>query len=132
MAKPLPPLCRWCGKAIPKKTRTLHFEATEHPSHKSVAEWADYSYGPRPATKAEAQTRTNALVVSVQRVGYGTDATLIRSVGTWDGESYRDPYFCNGDHARSFGYMMAKEHPRSGTGDWVIAWDRQRQEAANG
>ncbi|WP_202306526.1 hypothetical protein [Mesorhizobium sp. L-8-10] len=32
---------------------------------------------------------------------------FITQVSTWDGERYRDPYFCNGEHAKRFAYAAA-------------------------
>jgi hypothetical protein len=57
-----------------------------------------------PKSIADCRKMTNEIVVSVQR---GVNNT-IRSFGTWDGKSYIDSYFCNGEHAKLFGYVMAR------------------------
>jgi hypothetical protein len=67
-----------------------------------------------PQTKAEAQKLFNEEVVSVQRAkkyDYKTDSRAdvgIDRVTIWDRETYVDEFFCNGDHAKRFGYAAAR------------------------
>lgn len=57
-----------------------------------------------PVDKAECQRLTNDRITSVRR---SADGSAISKFTTWDGETYVDRFFCNGDHARSFAYVMA-------------------------
>jgi hypothetical protein len=102
------PLCLWCGKRIAKYT-TRHNVVTP-------AMWSQ-SFGQRfdsmPKNLADCQKLTNETVVSVeyqyeQDDNYErTGRKVIHSYSTWDGESYQDKFFCNGDHAKRFGYAAA-------------------------
>jgi hypothetical protein len=101
-----PPHCLWCNKAIPKYT--------ENHSVLTPREYGRRFDDPTvPRTKADCQKLINAVVVSVD-YNYETDINydrtgrrVVHSYSTWDGESYKDEYFCNGDHARCFGYAAA-------------------------
>lgn len=102
------PHCLWCGKRIPKATTRRNLV--------TPAMWKesfDEAYANRPKTLADCQKLTNEKVVSVdyqyeQDVNYDrTGRRVVHSYSTWDGESYMDPYFCNGDHAKNFGYAAA-------------------------
>ena len=104
------PLCLWCGARIRKSTRTIRFKREPSQYDEVNKGWISYSYGPLPMTIAECQQRTNHKVVSVKRGdpwSAGQDQGAIWSCSTWDGESYVDEYFCNGDHAKRFGYAAA-------------------------
>lgn len=99
--------CRYCGKPIPKRTRTVHFGATEFQLANSATSYSSYNTA-RPTSKAEAQRLVNQQVVSV-RWARGEDYGArqagfdhITQVTTWDGESYENPFFCNGTHAHAF------------------------------
>ena len=92
-----PPHCRYCGKPIPKYTNTHFFS------------WTDDA---APLSLADCQQLTNQQVVSVRygpsyRNGQCT-GRQIRVYSTWDGESYRDQFFCNDNHAKLFGYAAAR------------------------
>jgi hypothetical protein len=93
------PHCRFCGKPIAKHTTTVYFGRSGPDSP-----WSRYVPDHKPETKAEAQRLLNETVVSVKRYG----GAEIDCVGIWDGESWRDEFFCNGDHARRFAYACAE------------------------
>jgi hypothetical protein len=109
------PLCRYCGKAIRKKTETIRFGCADG----DAARFA-HMRTERPRDKAEAQRYGNGQVVSVR---YSETACItvpgggshkvtrvpryVEEASYWDGESYVDWAFCNGDHARRFGYSAA-------------------------
>lgn len=108
------PLCRFCGKAIAKDTERLRFSS----EYRMAGEDARRDIKPR--SKTEAQRHVNGKIVSVQsaikrksddrnHADYDvTERDYISAVTVWDGESYVDPYFCNGDHARRFAYSVAR------------------------
>ena len=118
------PLCRYCGKPIPKRTTTVIFEKTQEEvdRHPMSQGWR-YVLG-QPPTKEEAQRLVNETIVSVKR--HHADPSVISSAGIWDGESYVDPYFCNGQHAKDFAYMVARDRPNIGSDSWVNALSKQR------
>jgi hypothetical protein len=109
-----PPLCRYCGKAIAKRTSTVVFGEAPR-SRSGQVEYFTYREE-RPKSKEEAQRLLNSQVVSVRYdVDYSLPAEererfVIRAT-TWDGEHYEDEFFCNGDHARLFGYAAARDKP---------------------
>jgi hypothetical protein len=100
-----PPLCRYCGKAIRKRTSSWHFGA----SIESRAEW--FNRIPiKPLDLAEARRQVgNLQVVSVRWTRPEGAAAWIDKATAWDGESYEDGFFCNGEHARFFGYAAARK-----------------------
>jgi hypothetical protein len=110
-----PPRCRYCGGAIAKRTERKRFAA--EPTQYKTADRGYVFYGDngRPQTAAEAQRYVNGRVVSIGRERVwndAQDATVdvgIDWVGVWDGETYVDRFFCNGDHARLFGYVCARD-----------------------
>jgi len=111
-----PPLCRYCGGPLRKYTTTVYFKETPGPNDHKTAYSSYVYYGDkgRPQTKAEAQRYINQQIVSTKRETTWSDAEDkrvdlgIAYVGVWDGERYYDDYFCNGDHARRFARVMAK------------------------
>jgi hypothetical protein len=93
------PLCRFCGKPIAKHTERFRFG----PHHRMIGD--DARRDVKPVSKAEAQRHINGQIVSVE---WSMQRDYIQSVTAWDGESYVDPFFCNGDHARRFAYAVAR------------------------
>lgn len=102
--------CRYCGKPTPKRTVT-HWFGRDNEGHPS-----DYwiSHKERPRSKSEVQRLVNGQIVSVRwsrGEEYGAKQAgfdFITRASVWDGESYADKFFCNGDHAKRFGYAMAR------------------------
>lgn len=94
------PLCRYCGKPIAKRTERFWITTRTDTVHRG-----DIVVEALPRTVAEAQRLTNNRIVSVQRT---LNKREIDSFTTWDGETYIDWAFCNGDHARLFGYAAAR------------------------
>lgn len=143
---PTQPYCRVCGKAIAKYTRHVWVKPEASRSHGGTfGETMYFTPEDYPLSKADCQRLTNLQVISVnyqtlykekpdgswlyedgERV---VDRKVIYYFGTWDGESYRDEFFCNGDHAKQFAYMAARTYPllRSTT-----AADAERMRKATG
>jgi hypothetical protein len=108
---PTQPLCRYCGKKIPKYTTTTYFGSIGRPS-----------IGGRlphfPHDKAEAQKLVNEKIVSVRYSRYTPSQYVslpsepehdyINWVGTWDGETYWDEFFCRQPCAVNFAYTCVR------------------------
>lgn len=110
------PFCRWCGKKIAKYT-------VSHRTPKTSYKFDENEL----VTLADVRKLTNEQIVSVKyhyeeehyedltpgelyakkwkRHANGRRSVYIYS--TWDGETYVDEFFCNGEHARDFGYAAA-------------------------
>ena len=95
------PLCRWCGKAIAKRT-DYHYVSGQ------IGSGVNFN---KPVVRED--IRTNQQITSIKYC-YETDRNYERTgrrtiyaYNTWDGESYVDEFFCNGDHAKTFGYAAA-------------------------
>lgn len=102
-----PPLCRYCGKPIKKWTISVYFDRPEN----KTGNYSIYRIE-SPKSLKETQRLFNEKVVSVRYHGEGND----RSVWTatlWDGESYEDEFFCNGEDAKRFAYVMARAGHRT-------------------
>jgi hypothetical protein len=104
------PLCRYCGRAIAKRTTTRRFRpAAARPAGSTIYE--KDMIDAAPASKAEAQKHFNQQVVSVrwerghrsEKLGY----EYVDQVGLWDGESYDNAFFCSNAHAIAFAYACA-------------------------
>lgn len=109
-APKLPPLCRYCGVAIPKRTVGLwchavppRTETTDHYTGRIVKVHVPRHVVGEFKTKAELQRHVNEQIVSIRRRENGT----IQQATTWDGQSYVDEYFCTSKHAQLFAYVMA-------------------------
>lgn len=112
------PLCRYCGEAIRKHTTTVHIERERQEYHRAD-EFSRHVYPETPIkSKAECAKLTNHAVMSVKwnraerstDTGYERQPELdyIGSFTEWDSESYVDAFFCNGDHAKRFAYVLAR------------------------
>jgi hypothetical protein len=108
------PLCRYCGKPIPKWTERVYFGCAPNEVERGRGR------AEQPANKVEAQRYINGDVVSVE---YSTAAYVdaggtsirtidvpryVRSAGVWDRETYIDEFFCKGEHAKDFGAACAR------------------------
>ena len=109
------PLCKQCGRAVPKLTR--HFGFIPATANRRVngdrGERCMYLHeDQRPRTKEEAQRYVNEPIISVSK--YGQER--ISSVTTWDGESYVwGGHFHSQTCAAEFGLGMAKQFPTYAT-----------------
>ena len=112
-----PPLCRCCGKAIAKHSMTVQLTLERADYQKDRPPWSRYIVVEKfPSTKADCQKMTNEKVISVKRrqiMGGNfepTGASYIAEFSTWDGESYRDQYFCNRTKcAVQYAYMVVQQ-----------------------
>jgi hypothetical protein len=107
------PLCRFCGGKIRKRVRTVWLYTPSQAKGRSLTA-DDYSrhvvVDELPRSKQDCMRLTNQAIVSVSRGWADTDGYITR-FNEWDGESYVDPFFCNGDHARKFAYAAARAKP---------------------
>jgi len=123
---PQQPFCRWCGKKITKHGSRVWIKREEAPTDRAFAGgWGRNVYigdTPFPTNKAELQRHTNQHVLSYKyeyelddnkyilgEKAARTGKKWIDSFEEWDGESYTDPFFCSGDHAKEFGYAAAQK-----------------------
>lgn len=106
------PYCRCCGKPVAKTTEKVYFG----PTNKMLngAYFAVRS-DDMPLTKEDAQRLLNEKVVSVKYYdpekgtltsGVGSPKH-VESVTTWDGESYKDEFFCSDPCAVQMAYAFA-------------------------
>ena len=112
---PLQPFCRYCGEPIRKYTTNVHVKRERTECHRNDL-GSRYIYPDRDLkSKAECQSFTNQVVVSV---AYTTDlkdgdpvpgTRRVSSFTEWDGERYQDQFFCSGEHAKNFGYVLARQ-----------------------
>lgn len=111
------PLCRFCGKRIPKHTTRVYFGRR----FGADSDWSRSIPDHKPADRAAAQRLVNEQIVSTKwdwpkkiaaadyfDSGEDHEPNFISEVTVWDGESYQDEFFCNGDHAQRFGYAAAR------------------------
>lgn len=98
------PLCRCCGKPIPRFTRTIYVVGPNSVQTKDVVVGPLYS-------KEDCQRHTNHRVVSVRyddaRHDDPDQRRKVWRFTTWDGVSYEDEFFCKGTCATRFAYVMA-------------------------
>ena len=118
---PTRPLCRCCGKPMPKATTNVHF--------------VDYGVGLGGAVRVDVLPRTRqdvaALypdreVVSIRRDQHGG----VYSAWLWDGESWTDDLFCKVACAERFARIVASHHPEIQTQDYADARTAHPQETA--
>jgi hypothetical protein len=103
------PLCKVCGKPVPKVTRSVSFgcrtERRYSTGHLQLTE--------KPANLAEAQRFINGRIISHKWSWRDEDPRWIESVNVWDGESYVwGGHFHAQGCAAEFGEAMAALHPR--------------------
>jgi hypothetical protein len=126
------PLCRYCGKPIAKKTEIVRVYDKEPKTSYQDDEVVRTAMGIRKTGRkitrryeigryivgtftaaAEAQKLVNDQVVSIRyfqemKDGRVTGKKLIDHLTVWDGESYKDRFFCSGSHAQLFAYVAAQ------------------------
>jgi hypothetical protein len=121
-------LCRYCGVGIAKKTKHYSFRYNNEGGRAPDAIQAD-----EPITHPSQLTKfTNQGVVSVRYRKVGNLGRCIDSFTTWDGESYVDPFFCNGNHAKLFAYALAGEGRAMPEYNEAMAWRIVTEEEAMG
>lgn len=97
------PLCRYCGKPIAKRTESVYPTSTRRENSNLFS-------------KADCQKGRNDIVISVEytyEIDHEDDdkPTGLRWVSrftVWDGETYIDEFFHNGECARKFAYLYAR------------------------
>lgn len=143
------PLCKCCGKPIPKATDWVDFNCDPEPIEGSGVKRGRSEC---PKTKAEAQALLNLTVLAVRkgkRRAYSTTTleegrftnpagarpfrsstqtgeTIISAASVWDGESYVEEHFCKLACSATFGMVMAK------AGHCTVAYLEARKAQAMG
>lgn len=110
------PLCRYCAAPIRKHAITVYVRRSQGEHDRPYEGFSRYAYTAEPLkSKAECQRVTNNKVLSVSwsrgsTANYEPDPAKdeITSFTEWDGESYSDQFFCKGEHAKDFGYSLAR------------------------
>lgn len=113
------PLCRYCGDRIRKHAVTVYLKRERSEYDRDHPGFSRHIYTAEPIkSKADCEKQTNQTVIAVKwdrptistDTGYARapDRDQIASFSEWDGESYIDQFFCNGDHAKRFAYVMAR------------------------
>lgn len=105
MSDGLPPLCRYCGKPIGKRTKTIMFGCVEQETRDS--EWLA-TRSEKPVNREEVQRLVNQTLVSVRYTQEYEGDRYIHQANVWDGSSYKDDYFCSTDHAQAFAYAVVQ------------------------
>jgi hypothetical protein len=101
------PLCKVCGKPVPKKTVSHCFGVTDRSGYATLI------YHPeKPATRADAQRLINGQIISMKMSWRSEEPRYVASVNAWDGETYEwgGHFHAQGCAAR-FGWGMAMEFP---------------------
>lgn len=99
------PLCKVCGKPIPKVTTTHEFGRDKPLS------WG-VGHPEKPTTRAEVQRLVNGVVLSTTKSWRGDGPQFIQSANVWDGESYAwGGHFHAQSCAAQFGESMAGLFP---------------------
>ncbi|WP_052637981.1 hypothetical protein [Pseudorhizobium banfieldiae] len=114
------PLCRYCGKPLRKSVVTVALNSRQ-------PKWrGGISRPDRPSSKEEAQRLFNEVIVSLR---YGEDerGRYVSEVGLWDGVTYRDRFFCKGEHAQQFAYSALNYAPTLGTASYHEALKAQQE-----
>lgn len=104
----LPPLCRFCGIAIKKRTASWHFGRDPRFVGNDASLWFQQRVE-KPSSMDELKALVgNGIVVSVRWYRPEGEPAWIDKAGVWDGATYDDGFFCKGEHAQAFGYSAAR------------------------
>jgi hypothetical protein len=124
------PLCRYCGKPIPKRTTTVWFEETQEDVDRKAPTATFYRYlVGSPMTKEDAQSLVNETIVHITRGAFRNgrfDKAYIGRASTWDGTSYTDDHFCKRECAEDFGHIVARDRPELATAAYNAALKKQK------
>lgn len=113
------PLCRNCGTPIGKTSRMVNlvlqrtkYQRDHHSDHGGGSRYL--LVDAFPTSKAECQKLTNWQVIAVMWAKvYHDDGSVtkphIRQFHEWDGEHFKDKFFCKGSCAQEFAYLLADE-----------------------
>jgi hypothetical protein len=104
MPEKLPPLCRHCGNAIPKRVTSIYVRDPGSPPSAMKDSITPDTF---LKTKTDCEQYTEFQVVSVRY--WPEPERHITRFGVWDGVTYESQYFCNDGCAKSFGYLMVRE-----------------------
>jgi len=117
------PICRNCGKDIPKRTAWHIFDQ----SRRAVDDYST-NHVEVPRNRAEVQRLVNGQVISVRYWGEG-EKRYVTSAYVWDGESYIANDFCKDACARDFGRSVAQLKDGDGRPKYGMPayWERLKE-----
>lgn len=124
---PTQPYCRMCGKKIAKARITVYFGQSVEQRGTLL-----YQRTEKPTSKEEVKSLFKEQVSLTRWCGAGAVSRNngVRWISTafiWDGESYKDAYFCTDDHAKEMGYAAARGGQH--TAAWAQATRNAKQES---
>ena len=103
------PKCLFCGVPIDKQSRVTYFRDRplsrfEEEENARPTGFKYVQVAALPKSQKGAQQLLADQILTVRR---SKDGRSITAAHTWDGKSYKDPFFCNGAHAKKFAYRCA-------------------------
>lgn len=103
---PTQPLCRCCGKPIAKSTRITWLRAPSSIGPRDSGWSRTLEVETFPKNREECQKLTNRAVTAVSYWSKDEDRR-ITSFHDWDGESWKDEFFCTNTCAQAFARLCA-------------------------
>jgi len=101
------PLCRCCGKPIAMYTRLVWVNEAGSGRQEIANDFSrSITVDKRPTSREECQRLTNWKVTAVSY--FDPRRRSISSFHEWDGESWKDEFFCTGTCAQEFGRLCAQ------------------------
>lgn len=121
------PLCKCCGKPVPKRMVTHNFGVTRD---RSSSPWWRH-HPEKPLSRDELQRLVNGEIVSLKMSWRGESPRYIESANVWDGESYVwGGHFHAQGCAATFGQSMAELFPDYTMSAYKAAMAKRKEAAA--
>jgi hypothetical protein len=127
------PLCRFCGKPIPKRTERVYFGCAPNEVERGRGRGEQPANKTRRSATSTARSSRSSIPTPLIDAGDTSIRTVdvpryVRSAGVWDRETYIDEFFCKGEHAKDLALPAPERHvvdaglPRGqGAPAWVIS-----------
>jgi len=122
------PLCRCCGKPIAKSTRIvwLRRPSSTGPSNSDFSRTMEVDSFPTSREECQRLTNWQVTALSYWKSEEG-EARHVTSFHEWDGESWKDEFFCTGTCAEAFARMCARH--QTGERPLVRLWTQAYSDA---